>query len=716
MATYTDYGPWTSSGNRAGRLVVEHDLPAISPGQSSVTVTMRAYVEARYGFHDSSNSLSLGGDWAAWSGPVGINVPSGGRQLLLSRSGEFPLGDQARTITTALSLSGINYLGTTASISARLTLPGRAAQAPPAPASVTTTRLGDSDFRTTWSSVPGAAWYELQIWQESLQRWAPLGRFYGTSWDTDYAPDDQYRIRVQAWNAAGYSPWRDGNYFRSKPAAPRVELGRRGTTITIAHHPRARYPQGSVFEYQLDNEEWKALTSADGGTAVAAHQPPLGRQVRYAVRTRVGVPSEAFSDWVITPWTAPLAAPRPPRLLAPAGVADSAEQVEFGWEHQPVDLSAQTAAEVRWRRVGTTAWSTASVTTASTHRVHLTTGLWEWQARTRGAHADWSGWSAVTGFQVAARPTVTIQAPAQGAAISASRVTARIGFTDPAGVMASWTVTVLQGGQEVGRTSGRGAVSTVTVPQRLVDRTDYRLVVEATSTTGLTGRSESAFRTAFRPPPTPRLAARFEEAQGVTVLDVDATPQSGDAGKPPAVRVLIEASTDGVSWREVATLATSTGTVTDPRVPLGSVVTYRVTATSDLPSEAAGEDVTIGTDTRRVWIVGADGAAAHLILDIDLAASMGHEVVLAVYEGDALPTPHFGPQRDQSLTFSGLLTPRHGSPVEVWQRLLGQPVLWRDPTGRVWDAVLTDGGLGVKHRRGRTPRIDVSGAVRRIKR
>ena len=59
---------------------------------------------------------------------------------------------------------------------------------------------------------------------------------------------------------------------------------------------------------------------------------------------------------------------------------------------------------------------------------------------------------------------------------------------------------------------------------------------------------------------------------------------------------------------------------------------YRVTAISELPTESTPVVVTVGTHTRRAWLLGDDGTKAHLILDMELATTHSHELVLAEYE------------------------------------------------------------------------------------
>ena len=171
---------------------------------------------------------------------------------------------------------------------------------------------------------------------------------------------------------------------------------------------------------------------------------------------------------------------------------------------------------------------------------------------------------------------------------------------------------------------------------------------------------------------------------------------------------------DDATWQPLDTITGTSGTVIDPRPHLNRSVGYRVRAVSALPSETLSDTVRVGTPTRRLWLEGDDGTRAHLILDMELAETHGHELVLAEYEGDTYPTPHFGTARSDQSTFSGLLTPRHGSPADVWLRLLGQRIWYRTPTGLLWRAALAASGIPLKHHRGQSRAVGVTGTAVRI--
>ena len=209
------------------------------------------------------------------------------------------------------------------------------------------------------------------------------------------------------------------------------------------------------------------------------------------------------------------------------------------------------------------------------------------------------------------------------------------------------------------------------------------------------------------------MAARYIEEEGEVVITADA-----QTGPVATEQIRVEVSRDaGQTWQTLDIQPGPHIVVTDPTPHLGGEVMYRVTAISELPTESTPVVVTVGTHTRRAWLLGDDGTKAHLILDMELATTHSHELVLAEYETDdaeQYPVAHYGRRRTAEVRFSGLLTPRWGSPRDVWLRLLGQRIWYRDPTGVRWRATLTATGPAIAPQRGASRAVKISGTAVRI--
>lgn len=720
MATYTTWGPWAPSSGASRRMRLRYDwgMPEVGAQDDSVTVTLTVSAEVGYSVSWRNATLTWSGDFAPSSASVNVIAPTGGSVVLHRLSGEFPIRTSPYAIYASMSLSGVGYVGATATHTDTLRIPAQGATRPSAPAWVKTERIGSDGtaFRISWPAVTGADYYRLGVWRESTQSFGVIGRVYGTSAEDVMPLDDQYRYAVDAWNSAGDSAWEHGEYVRTRPAPPRLSWSRAGGEITVRIDAQARYPMGTRLQWRTKGQDWQTLTSIPGGSGIAPHTPPVGAAVQYRADCWVTQPTITYSSWAETEWIQALAKPGVPSPLAPVGTIPADDVTRLTWRHNPVDGTAQTAAELQYRRLGQGAWTQATTTTATTHEVQLPAGWWEWQVRTRGAHADWSDWSPVAGFRIAARPDLIIKAPPSGTWKS-NRVELLLEYSDTTGAgMASWEVTLRDAdGAELERITGRGLYTPRRLTTVLRNHTDYVIVAVARSGTGLQSQpAEVRITTDFALPAAPSLEAHWVEEEGIVTLEARAGTEP--AGAPATVELRLECSYDGgVTW---STLATGPGPAlagSDPLPPLGSEPVYRAVAASDLPSEAMSPPIAVATRTGRVWLVGDDGTRAYLLLDRDLSVTREHELVLATYEGDICPTPHYGPGRAEQAQLSGLLTARHGSPMNTWLRLLGQPVWLRDPAAGIrWHATIAPGGVAAKPRRGRSGALEISATITRI--
>lgn len=724
MATYVTYGPWapSSGASKRMRIRITWVMSDPRPGDTTVSVSVQIALEAGYRFWDNSAQYARSGTFGSRSEnrPVRVDV-TGGYTVLESFSDTFPLRPQGYDISCAASLSGVDYIGggVRAFHESTLWIPAHGSARPNTP-SPGAYRITDRAIRVEWPAVPLATHYRIERWVESDKAWTRIGTIYGTSY-VDYGvwENDQFRYRVDAWNGALDSSWGESNYIRTTPSQPSLNISRIGGNIRVELRHNARYPQRWQLERRVNGGEWRSWLSGGDGAAVGEMTPQPGETWQFRGRTGTGVGAELWSTWAVSEDVPALVPPAAPTLLAPIGTISSEEQAVLTWRHEPIDRTPQQQAEIQYRAATAPAdaWQTATVTgSVQELRVPLTVGDWVWRARTRGLHADPGPWSPLAGFTVALPPTVTIDSPQDGQTVEASRLTVTYTATDPGGAaILGYDATLTDSGEsrQVAAWQDRSHPGRIEAPARLEDGHDYVYAMRVQSGTGLWSQwVRVSIHVDYADPAVPTISARWVEEEGYVVVTAEA---GSDAAAPATVELRVEVSRDDdATWQPLDTITSTSGTVIDPRPYLNQSVGYRVRAVSALPSETLSDTVRVGTPTRRLWLEGDDGTRAHLILDMELAETHGHELVLAEYEGDTYPTPHFGTARSDQSTFSGLLTPRHGSPADVWLRLLGQRIWYRTPTGVLWRAVLAASGIPLKHHRGQSRAVGVTGTAVRI--
>ena len=699
MATYVTQGAWAPNSGTPRRMCIRitWTMSDPAPGDTSVHVGVRIEVGGHYRFWDSAARYARSGTFGSYTDTRAVQIStSGGWALLEEFSDTFPLRPQGYDIDCAASLTGVDYIGgdVKAIHESTLWIPPQGSARPNAP-SPGAYYVSDRQIRIEWPAVPLADRYRLERWVESDKAWSRIGTVYGTSY-TDYGvwENDQFRYRVDAWSGSLDSPWGESGYIRTTPAAPALAVTRESGNLRVTLTHNARYPQRWQLERRVNNGEWRTWLSGGDGAAVGTMTPQPGETWQFRGRTGTGVGAELWSTWAVTDQIPALAAPLAPTLIAPRGVAPSDDWITFRWQHNPVDRSQQTAAEIRYRTGGEASWRPAEQVAgdASMHRLRLPAGQWLWQARTRGAHADWGPWSEAIGFYVTDSPHIKILTPTAGDVVESSRLVATYeadgGSYQTRALEAA--ITDVATGRQVATWTDDAVSGRTESPPILKDGGSYRLEARVLAWSGLWSQwVDVAFRVDYADPATPTISARWVEEEGVVV----ATAKAGTkAGAPDTVAIAIEVSRDGeATWQLLDRWGTQEGAATDPRPDLASTVAYRTRAISNLPSEAVSEPIRVGTPTCRIWVTPADGAPggawAADNLKIETAWSAA-ATVLEQYEGSPLPTAHFGLARPIEVAISGDLPPEEVAPIQSWIPLIGRHVWLRTPRGHHMHGVL----------------------------
>lgn len=327
------------------------------------------------------------------------------------------------------------------------------ATTPNAPKSASVAR--DSDTQNTLRIVPGSPCAGLYL-AHDVQRqmddgaWSDFGAIEAagsTKVDRSTSANHSWRYRVRSRNAAGASAWVEAGTVYNTPCAPgKPKMSRvSDTKVKGAFENGANTATGTEIERSPDLEMWTAVRTTQG-KATDFEDDPGGGTWYYRVRNVCG---DLASAWVESDGIVTICAPAAPTITSPSSsqvIPKTQASITVAWRHNPIDGSAQTAAQWRWSTDGGKTWNTLTVSGAASsaalaNSFAVNTRLTV-QARTKGAHADYGPWSAAVSTYVRQVPTVTIEEPGNGFTIENTPVHVRIAYSDPSGAMAAGTLTV----------------------------------------------------------------------------------------------------------------------------------------------------------------------------------------------------------------------------------------------------------------------------------
>lgn len=164
---------------------------------------------------------------------------------------------------------------------------------------------------------------------------------------------------------------------------------------------------------------WSPLGSvATWQTTPQTTQPGASQLVPHSYRARAKhTDSGQVSAWVYSARLDGQAAPLAPSMVMPSRV-DATGTIPLSMRHNPVDGTAQTAGQIRYRLQGSSTWTTQTLGTAAEYELpagtYVNGGWLEVQGRTAGATGVYGVWSGSLLVPLRARPTVTITSPPAG--------------------------------------------------------------------------------------------------------------------------------------------------------------------------------------------------------------------------------------------------------------------------------------------------------------
>lgn len=492
----------TSNGAWQNRARIEW-VYTVSGSGSSRTVSVQAYLKMdQYAsqFHNGTKSWS--GAWGSGSAAQYYGLNPNQRVLIVTGAPSIGLNDTARTVSFTATAN--HFHGTTSS-TLSVTLP---AKAPSTPTGLSITRISDSSHRLNWTR---SSTYTAVVVQRRVNggAWSQVGRPTGnaaTYTDNTTSVNNKYEYRVAGVSAGGQSGWSGIETVYTTPAAVgAVSAVKAGTGIEVTATGLPPYAtayevsgNGALLDSNVTSWPWVDLAP-----------DPAVTHTYTVVAKRGALKSAGRVSNTVQLQAAPLA----PTGLAPNGSVSASDlDAVFAWAHNPVDTTAQTSYELRYRAPGG-AWTTLTGTTAETRSVPFDAGKVEWQVRTKGDFPEFGPWSAVAAFTVVDRPGVAVLSPVGDVDVSFANVVWSW-FQEQGRPQSAWRAELVRDGEIVEVGAGSGPVTEYAFKTALVDGGTYTVRVRAATGEVRSEWAVDTFTTVFPPPAPPVVVASWDDATG----------------------------------------------------------------------------------------------------------------------------------------------------------------------------------------------------------
>lgn len=453
-------------------------------------------------------------------------------------------------------------------------------------------RKSDNETRLSWGIHPhGARPYKGIYVDQQIDdgSWSNVRNLGGgsTSWtNAGTAPNHKYKWRVVPYNDAGQPSHTVSAAVYNTPSAPKIASIARTSNTTVKATLDNTARTATALEYQSRKKlgsswsQWSTKTTVDG--LVKSFTVDLGGGT-FQVRAR-NVRGDLASDWSNIESVVTICPPAAPTLIAPgssAVIPFNDIEVTFGWRHNSIDGSAQTAAELELYSPGYDNRTEKITGPAASLTVDNDFGLnaiIHWRVRTKGADADFGPWSPYFTFGTAQRPTVTIEEPADGFVATDVPIDIRLGYIDQSGKLLNAVISIEKDGREVyTRTLGTSTECSIDVGDWVPDDSaTYTIVATVRSTSGFQASTRREFSTKFRLPQRANLDVVPSPDEGTATLRV---VLSHDPDLAKAVSVELFRIRDGTRTR----LGSDVGdgdTVVDRFCPLNTDFAYEVVTVS----------------------------------------------------------------------------------------------------------------------------------------
>lgn len=414
-----EWGAWEGSSPTRIRVGIDASWENVTHGEGAATCTIKIYTDVEGNWGDTQ-TLSFGG---SIGGSVTFSNNQSNNSVLRETKtytynyGNNEYGSSPGSRTFSASLSGA-WNGATPSKSVTTKIPARPYAAPAAPTNVNVSRVSDTSQKVTWTNkaTSGEPWDRVRVQWDIVANdvWnGDVGTPGGGSTsftDSGTSANEKYRYRVRSENSVGNSAYIETAVVYTTPAAPTgCSRSQSGSDQIVTWANQAGYGEYNTQVWRSVDGVWSLLATKTAGTTSHTDvAPDATKKIKYKVRhiTTTGAQGTLYSSYSGETTETPgiTSVPNAPTGLSPAGISvDPTLPQTWSWQHNSTDSSTQQAYELRHRLVGTTTWTTATGTTASSHTIAADTYpeqvSVEWQVRTRGANLSFSPWSEPVQFQ-----------------------------------------------------------------------------------------------------------------------------------------------------------------------------------------------------------------------------------------------------------------------------------------------------------------------------
>ena len=539
-----DYG----SKKKGVRIGVFWDGIALNADGSKARLTdPRVNIDRDQNITDSSNKLSVSGGAVTDKSYSNINVSGSGSARIKSVDYQWVSLSYGTTTkaTFSASMSGINYAGGTLTASETITFPARSYIAPTAPANFTVTRVSDNRQNLAWTNnTSTASPYQtmvLERWDNISNAWSVLSSALPsttTSYvDSGTVADRVYQYRITVSNTSGSASATTAQIATTPLPIANLTVSKSGTTIQLGWTNQSLSASNIQVWYSDNGAPYTLQATLPANAAGYTHlSVNTSHTHQYQVRT-VLTPGPLYSVYATSPLVTLLAAPNAPTLYVTAAW-DFTEPFSLSWVHNPKDATAQTAAQVRYRPVGTddTAWVTTTFTTQTGWTIPggtLTNGTtYEFQARTKGDHPDYGEWSVSQLVVGSRRPTAGIISPANGVSYGGGRFTVEFSYADVDNTdISGWRIVLTRLYDSAVVYDFTQALSSAedvfafAVPYLLENNTSYKIDVYVRDAAGMwSDPATVTVPVSFYLPPEAKVDALFNDCSGQVELSISNFP------------------------------------------------------------------------------------------------------------------------------------------------------------------------------------------------
>lgn len=535
--------------------------------------------------------------------------------------------------------------------------------------------LGASWFMPTVErSLNGGAW-------ETLWEAQDFEAGYVSMTDSQYLYDMGAQVGLPLTNDcyAQYRVWNEVNAYsvskviRTTPLTPSgLRLSRlSATSVKLDFSNATRAATATEIWRKVGAGAWTLLATLGAAATTYTDAAASDATIVYKVRNKAAFTDDnqantLYSDYTPDTQVTAIAAPSAPTLLTPAaGTVDTTSgNVRFSWTPSHPDGSAQSAFELRYRKVGDVGWtSTGKVVSANNYydvaaATFLQGNSYEWQVATYGLSATEGAFAAVSTFASEHVPVCAITAPTAAQVLSALPFNIAWTFTDRAGAtQASIVLDVVDSnGLNWLHSEASGTGTTAALPMNIPNATSFTVTLKVRSSTGLYSTSVTrTFSTSWLAPLLPVVTVTPFSASGALQFAVRFGEKVGVQGAAPSTtQVDIYRIEADKSLTAVKVGMADNTTTKDSYPPLNVAVSYRAIAraangvTSQLDFSAT---VTVGR--KHLINFGSSlGNIVALIGNIDTSEKPTADQSLYAFAGRTYPVLYTGENRSNSLTLN----------------------------------------------------------------